>query len=282
MISVVILTFNEAANLPRCLASVSFSDDVLVLDSGSTDATVAVARAAGARVLERRFDSFAGQRNYAMEYGEFRHRWVLQLDADEVVTAELQAELRLICAADVVAYPVYKVPSRLIFMNRWLRHAGMYPAYQVRFGRADLLRFIDHGHGQREVQSADQVGTLQAPLDHYNFSKGVNDWFRRHLRYAELEAQQAELGRRDPIQYTQLLSSDSTLRRRTLKALANRLPARPWLRFIYSYLIRGGFLDGAAGYHYSKMLAVYQTMIDINVLELKSKRSAAGADRGQL
>src|SRR5690606_23614359 len=128
---------NEAANLPRCLASVAWSDDVVVVDSGSSDGTVDVAQTHGARVMARAFDSFAGQRNHAMEHAGFRHRWVLHLDADEVVTDSLRTELMAIAGSDTVAYPVYRIPSRIIFMGRWLKHAGMYPAYQVRFGRAD-------------------------------------------------------------------------------------------------------------------------------------------------
>jgi|CXWL01.1.fsa_nt_gi glycosyltransferase involved in cell wall biosynthesis len=273
MISVVVLTHNEEVNLPRCLASAGFSEDVLVLDSGSSDRTVEVARAAGARVLMRSFDSFASQRNFAMEQGALRFPWVLHLDADEVVTPELRAELVTIAGAGTTVFPVYKVPSRLMFMGHWLRHAGMYPAYQVRFGRADALRFIDHGHGQREVQASSEVGTLKAPLDHFNFSKGVNDWFRRHLGYARREAIEALNRRNESIPFGHFFSSDVTTRRRALKILATRLPARPFLRFVYSYLVRAGFLDGRAGFHYSKMLAVYQYMIDLNIRELAENAS---------
>ncbi|MCC7097556.1 MAG: glycosyltransferase family 2 protein [Thermomonas sp.] len=270
MISVVILTLNEAVNLPRCLASVAWSDDVVVLDSGSTDATVAVAQAHGARVLTRAFDSFAGQRNFAMEQAGFRHPWVLHLDADEVVTPALRDELLAIAGASDApgaSCPVYRVAAKIIFMGRWLKHAGMYPSYQVRFGRLDALRFIDHGHGQREVQTPDQVGTLQNPLDHYNFSKGVNDWFARHLRYAEREAGLMLAERKQPLRPGQLFSTDATCRRRALKRFAGRLPLRPWLRFFYAGVLRGGFLDGIAGLRYARMLAIYQSFIDLMVRE---------------
>jgi len=272
MISVVILTLNEADNLPRCLASVAWSDDVVVLDSGSTDATVEVASAHGARVLVRPFDSFAGQRNFAMEHAGFRHPWVLHLDADEVVTDALRAELAAIAGAQASEFPVYRVPSKILFMGRWLKHAGMYPSYQVRFGRRDALRFVDHGHGQREVQPPEQVGTLRNPLDHYNFSKGVNDWFARHLRYAEREARLMLAEREQPLRIAQLASRDATERRRALKRLAGRLPLRPWLRFCYAGILRGGFLDGVAGLRYARMLAIYQQFIDLDLHELRAMR----------
>ena len=277
MISVVVLTFNEAGNLPRCLDSLDWCDDVLVLDSGSTDGTADIARSRGARVMVRAFDSFAGQRNFAMTEGGLRHPWVLHVDADEVVTPELAAELRRLAGEGVAAFPVYRVPSKLIFMGIWLRHSGMYPAYQVRFGRREQLRFIDHGHGQREVQAPEEVGTLAQPLDHHNFSKGINDWFTRHLRYARAEAEQALRERAEPLRPSQLFSADPTQRRRALKRLANRAPFRPSLRFFYAYVLRRGFLDGRAGLRYARMLAIYQHFIDMNIAE--ARRNAGGKSR---
>ena len=278
MISVVVLTKDEAANLPRCLGSVAWADDVLVLDSGSSDDTCEVARRLGARVLVRPFDSFGSQRNHAMEQGGLRHEWVLHLDADEVVTPQLRQQLEAIVRAGAAApYPAYRIPSKVIFMGRWLRHAGMYPAYQVRFGRRDALRFVDHGHGQREALPPESVGTLDAAFDHYNFSKGVNDWFSRHLRYARAEALQALAERSAPLRPAELLSADPTIRRRALKRLGNRLPFRPTLRFWYAFALRMGFLDGVAGYRYSRMLQSYQRFIDLNLAELEAGRRGGGA-----
>jgi glycosyltransferase involved in cell wall biosynthesis len=273
MISVVILTKDEAGNLPRCLDSLEFSDDILVLDSGSTDETCAIALARGARVMTRRFDSFGRQRNHAMEAGNLRHEWVLHVDADEVVTPELREELQQI-ARSGAATPAFRIPSRMILMGRWLRHAGMYPAYQVRFGRRDVLRFIDHGHGQREALAPDQVGTIYSPFDHYNFSKGLDDWYARHRRYAQAEAEQALTEREQPLHLQQLFSGDPTLRRRALKRLGSRVPFRPLLRFAYTYVLRGGFLDGAAGLKYAGMLATYQRYIDERMRELLLQRGA--------
>lgn len=270
MISVVILTLNEACNLPRCMDSIRWCDDIVLVDSGSTDDTVAIAQAAGARVLTRKFDSFGRQRNYAMEYGALRNRWVLHLDADEVVTPQLREAIESLVAAPDAAFPIYRVPSKLIFMDQWLRYSGMYPAYQVRFGLRDQLRFVDHGHGQRESLPPDQVGTMSAPLDHYNFSKGLNDWFSRHLRYARAEAVQALVERQEALHLSELLSSDSTVRRRALKRFANRLPLRPTMRFLYAYILRKGFLDGAAGLRYARMLGMYQRFIDLNMMELRN------------
>lgn len=267
MISVVILTLNEAQNLPRCIASVSWCDDIIVVDSGSSDDTVNVAKSLGARILERKFDNFASQRNFAMKKSEPRNRWVLHLDADEEVTPELRRGLRSIAEAEQPSHSIWRVPFRLIFMGRWLKHAGMYPSYQVRFGRANVLRFVEYGHGQREAQPSEEVGTIDAPIDHYNFSKGVGDWLSRHIRYARAEADQALMERAGPLALSDLFCPDSTERRRALKRLSYRVPFRPLARFAYVYFMRFGFLDGLPGYHYARLMGIYQYLIDLQLKE---------------
>jgi hypothetical protein len=274
LISVVVLTKNEADNLPRCLDALEFSDDVLVLDSGSTDETCAIAGARGARVMTRAFDSFGRQRNFAMESGGLRHEWVLHVDADEVVTPELRVELQRIARVGA-STPAFRSPSRMMLMGRWLKHAGMYPSYQVRFGRRDELRFVDHGHGQREALPPEQVGTIDAPFDHYNFSKGLDDWHARHRRYAAEEAQQMLAERSELLGLAQLFSGDPTQRRRALKRVSAKLPFRPALRFAYAYLLRGGFLDGRPGLLYARMLATYQRYIDEEVARRAAARNSA-------
>jgi hypothetical protein len=196
---------------------------------------------------------------------DLRHPWVLHLDADEVVTPTLAEELKSIALARDSSTVAYRVASRLMFRGTWLKHAGMFPAYQVRFGRRDALRFVDVGHGQREAEDMGPVGTLKSPLDHYNFSRGSGDWFARHLRYAALEADRALRG--GAPRFSALFGRDPMQRRRALKQLADRLPARPLLRFLYCYLLRRGFLDGRAGFHYACMMAIYQYFIDQHVIE---------------
>jgi glycosyltransferase involved in cell wall biosynthesis len=271
VISIVILTLDEADNLKRCLPSVAWCDDIVVVDSGSRDDTVNIARRGGARVISRAFDSFAGQRNYAMMHAGLRHGWTLHLDADEVVPPSLHEEMMEIARDRKPGFDVYRVPSRLILMGTWLRHAGLYPSYQVRFGRTERLRFVDHGHGQREVQALSEVGTLIYPLDHYNFSKGFNDWFARHLRYARQEAQQSHAMEAPALPLRTFIHRDPMARRRAVKYFSSRLPGRPLLRFLHAYVLRRGFLDGRAGFHYAVMLAIYQYFIDLNRKELQDR-----------
>ena len=267
MISVLILTLNEEANLPDCLASVDWADDVLVLDSGSTDRTTDIARAAGARVMERPFDSFAGQRNYGLRHGNLQHEWVLHLDADERVTSALRGEL--LNAAQHADKDAFRVPSKMMFQGSWLKHAGMYPTYQMRFGRREVLLFRQVGHGQRGDLDPENVGTLQHPLVHHVFSKGVADWFERHNRYSTAEAMHAlEHAEDGAVDWSGIFSlQDATRRRRALKDLSFRLPFRPLLRFLYMYVGRRGFLDGRAGFTYSMLLAIYEYMTTLKVRE---------------
>ena len=185
-VSVLILTLNEEQNLRSCVAALSAFDDVVVLDSFSVDGTVALAERLGARTYRRAFDNFSAQRNFALDNVAFKHDWILHLDADEVVTDELCAEMRQ--AIEDQRYDAYRVPSRLMFFGQWLRHSGMYPTYQVRLGRKSALRFTQVGHGQREAIEPQRIGTLRSPYLHFSFSKGMADWFEKHNRYSSDEA----------------------------------------------------------------------------------------------
>jgi len=271
MISVLILTFNEECNLSACLESVSWSDDVLVLDSFSKDKTVDIALAAGARVLQNRFVNFAEQRNFGLERGGLKHEWVLHLDADEIVTSDLRNEMA-ICARDP-GKDGYRLASKLIFQDRWLRFAGMYPAYQVRFGRRDTLRFVQVGHGQREDLPANRLGTLRHALLHHSFSKGIDDWVAKHNRYSTDEARYFVNGLAgQPLDWAGLsLRADRMRRRRALKHLAFYLPFRPAFRFFYMYCIKIGFLDGMPGFHYCCLLALYEYLVALKIRELGQK-----------
>jgi glycosyltransferase involved in cell wall biosynthesis len=254
-LSVVILTRNEEANLPGCLASVAACEDVVVLDSGSTDRTVEIARAAGARVLTRPFDNFANQRNHAQAAAGFRHPWVFHLDADERLSPELAAE----CAALDPAAPVdgwYAAP-RMIFHGRWLRRCTDFPAWQARCVRAQGFRFIQVGHGQREAPEM-RMGYLRGTYDHDISVRDEKEWEARNRRYAAEEAA-AHLAAEDGTSgFRDLLSGPALARRRALKRLSYSLPARPLLRFLYQYFLRGGFLDGSGAWRYCRLLARYE------------------------
>jgi glycosyltransferase involved in cell wall biosynthesis len=265
MYSVVILTLNEEVALPSCLASLKGCDDIVVLDSGSVDRTAEIARAAGARVFTRPFDDFAGQRNYAQRSIGFRHPWVFHLDADERMTPELDAECRR--AAGRSDLDGFRVAPKMMFEGKWVRHCSDYPAFQARFVRAPRFAFVQVGHGQRESPEM-VLENLREGYLHDISIYGVDAWLAKHRRYAADEARAQASGSADA-SWSRLFSPDRLTRRRALKRLSFALPCRPALRFVYQYILRGGFLDGAKGLRYCTLLARYEGFISAEMRRLK-------------
>jgi glycosyltransferase involved in cell wall biosynthesis len=268
MFSTVILTLNEERNLPGCLASLAGCDDVVVLDSGSTDGTAAVARAAGARVCTHRFENFAQQRNHAQRAITFRHPWVLHLDADELMTAELAAEARATLAGPGPAgLDGFFIAPKMLWAGRWIPRCTDYPAWQARLVRAPQFEFIEVGHGQREAPTM-RMGRLRANYLHELAGGGDAAWIEKHRRYARAEAlvhQHDHAG----VPWRDFLSADKLRRRRALKRLSYGLPGRPALRFFYQYVWHRGFLDGAAGLHYCRLLARYEGFAATEIRRLR-------------
>jgi glycosyltransferase involved in cell wall biosynthesis len=257
MFSTVILTLNEEKALPGCLASLGECDDIVVLDSGSSDRTVAIAEAAGARVFTRAFDGFASQRNFAQREIPFRHPWVFHLDADERMTPALAAE-----CVGAAAHPDvdgYRASPKALFEGRWIRHCTDYPAYQARFVRAPGFEFIQVGHGQREALHL-MVQNLRQSYLHDISIYGQEAWLEKHRRYARDEAANS-LAADPSASFGALFSPNALTRRRALKRFSFFLPFRPALRFGYQYILRGGFLDGGPGLRYCLLLARYEGFI---------------------
>jgi hypothetical protein len=219
--------------------------------------------------VQREFDSFAGQRNFAIEHCELKYEWIFHLDADEVMTPDLSAEiLGHIAATDKDAY---RVSSKLMLNGKFLRRAGLFPWYQVRLGRRGKLRFVQVGHGQREQLPSHTIGTLKNPLLHFPFEKGLEDWVEKHNRYSTAEARQNIYGYADDDSaILDLLSIAGDRRRRAAKKIFRWLPCRPTIRFIYMYLLRGGILDGAAGFTYCRLLAWYEWLIVLKEREIRA------------
>ncbi len=270
-ISVLILTKNEAQDLPGCLRSVQWSDDVHVFDSLSTDETAQVARSSGARVTQRTFDGYAAQRNAALHGLEFKHPWLLILDADERVpaaSAEVMARFAADAPTDVDAC---RLRRRDYFLGTWLAHAQISP-YYIRLVRPARVRY------EREINEVLKVeGTvrdLDAPFDHYPFSKGVRHWLDKHNLYSTMEAQHIVRTRHagSPFSLRQALSArDFNVRRFHQKELFYRLPARPLLKWLYMVLGRRAFLDGRAGLTYAALQAIYEYMIVVKTRELEQE-----------
>lgn len=264
--SILILTHNEERILARCLESVASCDDIVVLDSQSSDATAKIAREFGARVVLNRFINFADQRNWGMRNIPFRHKWVFHLDADELFTPELAVE----CQAAIVEdrYSGFLVPSKMMLFGKWLKHAAAYPIYQTRLVKIGELWFEQVGHGQREGPALRGLGTLIEPYLHYSFCAGFDRWFEKHNRYSTSEAQLWINGYKPNV--TQDVSP-AVVRVRKLKQLALRLPCRPLFVWLYLYFVRCGFLDGKAGITFCSLRALYEYMINLKADELRAR-----------
>jgi glycosyltransferase involved in cell wall biosynthesis len=263
MISVLILTRNEEQDLPGCLQSVAWADDVHVLDSHSSDRTCEIASAAGAKVTQRVFDDWSSHQNWALANLPFRYPWVFYLDADERVSPELAARLAEAVSRceDCVAF---RVRRRDFWGERWLKHA-VASSFYLRLFRPEKMRY------ERLVNPLSipdgPAGDLDGDLDHYPFSKGITHWLDRHNSYSTFEAREAL--RSAPLNIFALFSPDFARRRFQQKALFYRIPARPLLKFFLLYLGKRGFLDGAAGLRYALLQSFYEYMIVLKNQEIK-------------
>ncbi|NKC22872.1 glycosyltransferase family 2 protein [Ochrobactrum oryzae] len=275
-VSVLIMTLNEEVNLPACLASLDWCDDIVILDSYSSDRTVEIAKAAGARVFQRNYDTEDRQRMYGLTEISFKHDWVYTPDADEITPPDLRDEMLAIAADATRPEVFFKARYKNMFMGRWIRHASLYPTWITRLVRPDRVRFERSVHSRA---SGGPEGALQAHFIHYSFNKGLEAWYDKHNRYSSAEADlSASRLLERKIDWGGILSTVPERRRRALKSLSYHMPFRPSLRFLYMYLLRGGFLDGKPGYLYCRLLAAYEFMIVVKMEEQRQRRSALLAD----
>jgi glycosyltransferase involved in cell wall biosynthesis len=268
MISVLILTRNEQRDLPDCLASVSWSDDIHVFDSNSTDATIEIAQNAGAHTNTRTFDDYATHRNAALSTLPFKHAWVFLLDADERPTAELSREMQQLTLAAPNEIAAFRVRRRDFLFDTWLKHAQLSPYYirLVRPQRAHYTRAIN------EVLEVDgPIANLSYALDHYPFSKGIARWIEKHNLYSTMEAELivSNQGLQNPSLRTALRGPDFHTRRLHQKAFFYRMPGRPLLKWLYMMFVRGAILDGIAGFTYATLQAFYEYLIVLKTKELR-------------
>src|SRR5882724_4538543 len=268
-VSVLILTLNEEINIGACLDGLSWSNDIVVLDSLSTDETAKIAVSRGARIVERAFDNWSTHQNWAVNSIEFKNPWVLYLDADERCTPELRDEVLRRATMDSVESAL-RIRRKDFFMGRWLKHAQLYPTWLVRVFRPGKIRYERLVNPVAIIEGT--TGELRSHIVHYPFSHGVSHWIARHNRYSDMEALEAAKLRSGAASAGALWSREPTERRRALKDIFFRLPARPLVKFLYYYGWRRGFLDGRAGFTYASLQAIYEYMISCKSLELERRR----------
>jgi glycosyltransferase involved in cell wall biosynthesis len=272
-VSVIVPIKNEAQNLPRCLASVGWADEIFVVDSQSTDGSQRIAEEFGARVVQFEFNgTWPKKKNWALENLPFRNEWVFILDADEVMPAEAEAEFRT-ALADAGETTGYWINRRFLFMGRWLRHA-YYPNWNLRLfrhslGRYEKLTEVPTASGDNEVHEHVVVQgptkRLRCEMDHYAFPS-VEVFVEKHNRYSNWEARVAVANDQSASE----LQSARVAQRRRLKRLSQRLPFRPLLRFLYIYIWQRGFRDGREGYYFARLHAFYEFLSVAKTRELKN------------
>ena len=231
-LSVVVITLNEEDRIRECLASVSWADELIVVDAGSEDKTVTLAREFTDHVVLRAWDGFAAQKNFGIE--QATGDWILSLDADEQVEPALRDEIRAVVAAPD-ACAGYRIARRNIMWERWIRHGRLYPDWQLRLFRRGRGRFVDRAVHE-SVQVDGEVGRLRAALLHRSY-RDVSDFLRRADRYATLAA------------------DDWTRRGRAFHA--SSLVTAPLGRFLSMYVVHRGFLDGWRGFLLAVLYAYY-------------------------
>jgi len=270
-VSALIITLNEGSNLPNCLASLKWCDDIVVLDSFSSDNTETAAIEMGARFFQRKFDDYASQRNFGLNEIEYKYQWVLMVDADEVVTSELAKEINDVLKNHISDETcLYRMRRKDHFMGRWIKHSSGYPVWfgrLVRTGRVRVERSINEGYF-----TDGQIGYLRNHLLHFPFNKGFHSWIEKHNRYSEMEARLMMASRTRKFQFKKFFHPDPTVRRKAVKDLIYSMPGRPLLVFLGFYLLKRGFLDGKAGLTYCILRSFYEYMIDCKTKELKLRQ----------
>lgn len=280
-ISLVVLTKNEEVNIARCLASVAWAAQVVVVDSGSTDRTVPLARQAGAEIVEQDWLGFASQREFALRSTALRHDWVYFVDADEWTSPELADEVSKVVARPGCA--AYRQRFRVVFAGTWIRHCGWYAGSWI-------VRLMDRRHasytgaefGER-VAVRGRIGRLEHDLVDWD-GKGLAAWLRKHIGYAELEA--TKHATRQPVQqrlhrFRERRADDSTPAGRAFlrDVVAPGVPAKPVAMFVYMYVLRLGFLDGMAGLRFCFLHAWFRMTVSALAQERASSTDDPVATR---
>jgi glycosyltransferase involved in cell wall biosynthesis len=260
-VSVVVLTHDEEANIQRCLESVAWADQVVVVDSGSTDDTVTIARSYAADVVEQPWLGFSGQREFSLRLPSLRHDWVYFVDADEWVSRELAAEIAT--ALPEATCAAFSQRLRLVFQGTWIRHCGWYSGSRI-------VRLIDRQYAKFDGSLIGERVCVDGPVSELRHDlvdddrKGLAAWLHKHVRYAALEAQRRNQSPSLQQRLRRLRSQGDSrpLVRSVLKDLVFPvLPGKPVALFLYMYVLRLGFLDGLTGLHFCFYHAWHETTV---------------------
>jgi glycosyltransferase involved in cell wall biosynthesis len=260
-VSVVILTHNEELNIARCLASVAWADQVVVVDSGSTDDTAKIALDLGAEIVEQEWMGFSQQRELGMRHPVVRHDWIYIVDADEWVSAPLATEISAIMRAPGCA--AFAQRLRLVFQGTWIRHCGWYRG-------SWNVRLLDRRHATYDGSILGERLCVDGPTKRLTNDivdedlKGLAAWLNKHVRYAQLEAERRGQRRSltTRIRSLRTRNDNRPTSRAVLKdVIYPSVPAKPAMLFLYMYIARLGVLDGLAGLRFCLFHAWYELVV---------------------
>ncbi len=260
LLSVAIITCNEERNLGRTLGSVCWADEIIVVDSGSADGTVAIARSFGAHVIEREWPGFAMQKNFAL--AQCTGTWILSLDADEELSPELQRQIRTLLATNP-PLDAFRVKRRNLFLGRWIKYGGFYPDTKLRLFRRSTATFA----ARPKFEDRPVHETIA-----FDGAEGTLDYDLIHHAYPTLEAYLEHMNRYSTLG-AEILVSKGRVSRSWL-VFAAHVSLLPSLAFLWNYVVRLGFLDGREGLLLHLYQAVYTSWKYAKAWELS--RSAAG------
>jgi glycosyltransferase involved in cell wall biosynthesis len=272
-LSVLIITGNEEVNIGQCVGSVvDWADEVVVVDSFSTDRTVEIARELGATVHQHEWQGYAAQKNLALDTHPWRNQWVFLLDADELRSEELKQEIASLLAEDGEGYDGYYIRWRFIFYGHWIRYCGWYGTWALRLFRHELGRFENRAVDEHLIVDG-KLGRCKNDIIHRDLHD-IGWWIEKHNRYATLNAIAfAELEKNPHERIPARLFGSQRERRRWIKEnIWRHLPARGILLFLYLYVIRLGFLDGKKGLIFCSMHGIFEHMRVVKQWELREKQ----------
>ncbi len=266
--SVLILTKNEDANIEQCLRSVSFSDDIVVLDSFSDDRTVEIAsKFPNVRVVQRTFDTEYLQRNFGFESISYKHPWVYVCDADERIPDDLRDELIRAVSDPANTHSALRIRYKNYFLGKWIKRSSGYPVWIIRLVRPEKVRYEKRATNVHPIVEG-STGSLRSHFNHYSFNSGLRRWFDKHNFYSDREAYEAVQVRKLGVgKAGSLFARDPMARRRAFKNAAFFLKGRAFWRFLFQYILKFGFLDGVAGFHYCAMISMYEYWIELKIHE---------------